>query len=112
VTFRRPNTAGNLIVAYVVWDNAASVSVTDSRGKRVRQCRRPDASARRPGARPALLCRERRRWIGNTVTATFSTAITGRGVLYALEYSGLDRLAPLDAAAGASGASRRWTAGR
>src|SRR5262245_31653699 len=32
VSFKKPNTAGNLIVAYVVWDNAGSVSVTDSAG--------------------------------------------------------------------------------
>ncbi len=32
VTFKKPTTAGNLIVAYVVWDNAGSVSVTDSAG--------------------------------------------------------------------------------
>ena len=32
VTFRKPNTAGNLIVAYVVWDNGGAVSLTDSRG--------------------------------------------------------------------------------
>jgi len=32
VTFRRPNTAGNLIVAYVVWDNAGSLSLTDTAG--------------------------------------------------------------------------------
>src|SRR5262245_3448303 len=32
VTLKKPNTAGNLIVAYVVWDNAGSVSVSDSAG--------------------------------------------------------------------------------
>ena len=30
VTFKKPNAAGNLIVAYVVWDNAGTASITDS----------------------------------------------------------------------------------
>src|SRR3954454_4178595 len=32
VAFNQANTAGNFIVAYVVWDNAGTVNVTDSRG--------------------------------------------------------------------------------
>src|SRR5262245_65780996 len=32
LTFGKANTAGNMIVAYVVWDNAGAVAVTDSRG--------------------------------------------------------------------------------
>src|SRR5262245_21471977 len=32
VTLRKPNGAGNLIVAYVVWDAAGTVTLTDSRG--------------------------------------------------------------------------------
>jgi len=30
--FSNANTAGNLIVVYVVWDNASPVTLTDSRG--------------------------------------------------------------------------------
>src|SRR5215475_12944745 len=32
VTFRKPNAAGNLIVAYAVWDGAGAVSMTDAAG--------------------------------------------------------------------------------
>src|SRR5262249_52203686 len=32
VAFRRPNVAGNLIVAFVVWDNGGGVSLGDSAG--------------------------------------------------------------------------------
>jgi hypothetical protein len=32
VKFSTPTTAGNLIVAYVVWDNGGAVSLTDSGG--------------------------------------------------------------------------------
>ena len=31
-TFKRANTAGNLIVAYVVWDNGDPVTISDSNG--------------------------------------------------------------------------------
>ena len=32
VKFTKPNTVGNLIVAYVVWDNNGAVTLTDSSG--------------------------------------------------------------------------------
>ena len=88
--FTNANAAGNLVVAYVIWNNTGAVSLSDSRGNSY-------ASA---GARTT--------WGGswssqvfyaknvaggaNTVTATFANALNGWGVVYVHEYSGVDKV--------------------
>jgi len=104
VAFRKANTAGNLIVAYVVWDNGAPASVTDGRGNTY-------ASAVGPTQAGSTALHAQVFYAGNiaggtnTVTATFTTAITTRGVLYVHEYAGIDRLTPLDTAVAALGSA-------
>jgi chitodextrinase len=109
VRFRKPNTAGNLIVAYVVWDNAGAVTLTDSAADAYTSAIGPTAGA---GSTSAQIFYAANIAGGtNTVTAQFATAITTRGVLYVQEYSGLDTQSPLDAAVAASGSSPTMDSG-
>jgi len=108
--FRRANKAGNLIVAHVVWDDAGAVTLTDSRGNTYASAAGPTRAAGDPGSSQIFYARD----VGagaNTVTATFATGITTRGVVYVAEYSGLDRTAPLDGVASASGSSATMDSG-
>jgi chitodextrinase len=108
--FRRPNTAGNLIVAYVVWDNNDAVSLADSRGNTYASAIGPTPSG--AGAVNAQIFYAKDIAGGtNTVTANFATAITSRGALYVVEYKGMDRIAPLDVAVAAAGSSSSMDSG-
>src|SRR5919198_691596 len=81
VTFGKPNTAGTLIVAYVVWDNSAPVSLTDSRGNTYVSAIGPTQDS---GDTTSAQIFYAQNIVGgtNTVTANFATAIIARGVLY------------------------------
>jgi len=110
VTFRKPNTAGDLIVAYVVWDNGGAASVTDSAGNAYASAIGPTTASGDPTSAQIFYAAN----VGggtNTITATFATAITVRGVLYVHEYRGIDRVSPLDAAGAASGSSAAMDSG-
>jgi hypothetical protein len=102
VTFKKPTTAGNLIVAYVVWDNAGSVSVTDSAGDTFASAIGPTQATGDPSSAQIFYAAN---IAGgpDTVTASFATGISARGVLYVHEYAGLDRSVPLEGAVAASG---------
>ncbi|HSB85847.1 MAG TPA: Ig-like domain-containing protein, partial [Ilumatobacteraceae bacterium] len=110
LAFTNPNTAGNLIVVYAVWSNGGTVSINDSRGNTY------------ASALPAT------RWNGNTwsaqvfyatnvasgansVTATFGTAINSFGIIYIHEYSGVDKVNPLDVSKSAIGTSSAMNSG-
>ena len=110
VAFPSANSAGNLIVVYVLWSNSSSVTVSDTRGNTY------------ASAAPAV------RWNNNTwssqvfyaksvsagtntVRATFSSAINSFGIVYAHEYSGLDQVNPLDVSAAATGTSKAMSSG-
>ena len=99
VPFTNNNTAGNLIVAYVIWNNTGAVSLSDTRGNTY-------ASA---GARSSwgsswssqVFYAKNVAGGANTVNATFATALNGGwGVVYVHEYSGVDKTDPLDVADG------------
>ena len=110
VTFKKPNAAGNLIVAYVVWDNAGTVSITDTAGNAYDSAIGPTQATGDTSSAQVFYARN---IAGgpNTVTATFATGITARGVLYIHEYAGLDRTDPLDGAVAASGSSLSMDSG-
>lgn len=109
VAFRSPNTSGGLIVAFVLWDNTAPVTLSDTRGNTY------------------LAATERTTWLGgvsaqlfyakniaggaNTVRATFATPIQSWAIVQAHEYAGLDRLAPLDGASIRTGSGTTMTGG-
>ena len=105
VAFNAPNTAGNLIVVYVVWGNTGAVTVADSAGNSY-------ASA---GAPVAWFSNQWRAQVfyaknvaagPNTVTATYATSINNYGLVYIHEYSGIDKVNPLDVTAAAAGQRR------
>ena len=70
LAFTSANTAGNLIVVYVVWNNTGAVSLSDTRGNTY--AARPAHPWGNGGARrystPNMAAAD------NTVTATFATA--------------------------------------
>src|SRR5262245_7930316 len=101
VSFRRPNTTGNLIVAFVVWDNGGAVTLTDTLGNAYVSAIGPTQASGDPSSAQIFYAGSIAGGT-NTVTATFATAITARAVLHVVEYSGLDRMSPLEAAVGAS----------
>jgi glucose/arabinose dehydrogenase/chitodextrinase len=111
LAFTNANAAGNLIVAYVVWDSSSPVTLRDSRGNTY------------AGVAPATAWGPNSTWRSqvfyakniasgtNTVTATFQGAITSFGRLYIHEYSGLDRTAPLDVSSASTGTARAMNSG-
>ena len=112
VAFTSNNAAGNLIVAYVIWNNTGTVSLSDTRGNTY-----ASAGARRAWGTNA-------RWSSqvfyakniaggaNTVNATFATALNGGwGTVYVHEYSGVDRVNAFDAESAATGTARAMSSG-
>ena len=103
------NTAGNLIVVYVVWDNSGTVTVSDTRGDTYTA-----ATARQTwGSNWSAQVFYAPNIVGgsNTVKATFGTAITSFGIVYLHEYSGLATAAPVDVSASAAGTSASMSSG-
>ena len=110
VRFRRANRAGDLIIAYAVWDNGGAVSVTDSNNNSYSSAVGPTQAGGDSTNAQVFYAKDIAAGF-NTLTVTFATPITSRGVLYALEYSGLDRTSPLDAAVSAAGTSAAMGSG-
>ena len=108
VRLRKANTAGNLLVAFVVWDNSGAVSLTDSAGNTYASAVGPTQSA---GASAQIFYVANIAGGTNTVTAQFASAISTRGALYVQEYSGLDPTSPLDTAVAATGSSATMDSG-
>jgi hypothetical protein len=110
VSFTIPNTAGNLIVAYVVWDNSGPVAVTDSCGNAYTSAIGP---TKYYWDRTNAQIFYARNIAGgaNTVKVSFSTAVTRYGRLFIHEYSGLDPISPLEAAKARSGYSSSMNTG-
>ena len=104
VTFPTPNTSGNLIVAYVLWSNTDSVTLSDSQNN-VYQSGVGPTVWRADAANAQVLYASSVAGGPNTVTATFASPIAAFGILYAHEYAGLDQANPIDAATAAVGVS-------
>jgi len=111
LAFDTANTAGNLIVVYVVWSNRGSVTLSDSGGNTYAAV----APASRWGSGNALRSQvfyaKNVAGGANTVTARFGSSITSFGQVYIHEYSGLDRTNPLDTSAAAVGAASAMDSG-
>ena len=110
VRLRRPTTAGNLIVAFVVWDNGGAATVTDSEGNAYASAVGPTQAAG-DASSAQIFYAGNIAGGSNTITASFATPITTRGVLYAYEYRGLERTSPLDTAVAASGSGASMDSG-
>ncbi len=101
--FGSANQDGNLIVAYVVWDNAGSVAVTDSAGNEYESLVGPTQSAGVSPLRAQLFYARDVKAGPNTVTASFATAVAARAQLFIHEYTGLSHVAPLGEVSEAAG---------
>jgi glucose/arabinose dehydrogenase/PKD repeat protein len=92
--FTDANTAGNLIVVYVIWSNTSTATVSDSRGNTY-----VSAAGRTTwGSNWSAQVFYAKSVAGgaNTVTATFGSSINSWAVMYIHEYSGVDKLSPVD----------------
>jgi glucose/arabinose dehydrogenase/PKD repeat protein len=108
-TFSQVNTAGNLIVAFVIWNNNGAATVSDSNGNTYAA-----ATARTAwgsGWSAQTFYAKNIKAGANTVTATFGTAISSFGIVYIHEYSGLDPANPLDVASSAVGTTAAMSSG-
>ena len=109
LAFSKANTAGDLIVVYLVWDNTGSVALSDTNGNSYTA-----VSARRTwGQNWSTQVFYASNILGgaNTVKATFSTGITSFGLLYLHEYSGIAGASPVDVSASAVGTSASMSSG-
>ena len=109
VTLASPTTAGNLIVVYVLWSNTAAVSISDSRGDAY-AIAAPRTTWGSSLERPGLLREERRRGPDDR-HPSFATAVGSFGVVYVHEYSGVDKVAPVDVTKSATGTSTAMSTG-
>ena len=109
LAFTNANTAGNLIAAYVIWNNVGTVSLADTRNNAY-----VAATARMTwGSSWSAQVFYAKNIAGgsNTVTATFGTALSAFGIVYLHEYSGLNKVNPVDVTAGAVGSAAAMSSG-
>jgi glucose/arabinose dehydrogenase/chitodextrinase len=111
LAFTSANTAGNLIVVYVVWDNSSSVTLRDSRGNTYASVAAPTAWGAGGTWRSQMFYAKSIAGGTNTVTATFQGAITSFGRIYLHEYSGLDRSDPLEGSRSSTGTAAAMNSG-
>lgn len=107
--FNSANTAGNLIVVSVLWNNTNTVTITDSRANSyaaatTRTTWNSSWSAQTFYAKNIAAG-------SNTVTATFATAINSFGIVQIHEYSGIDKVNPFDGGSGAAGSGTALNSG-
>src|SRR4029077_5526644 len=107
--FSKANTAGNLIVAYVIWDNPGAVTVSDTRGNTYTAATARQSWGNNWSAQ--VFYASGVKGGSNTVTATFGTSITSFGILYLHEYSGLANASPVDVSASNVGSSSSMSSG-
>jgi chitodextrinase len=109
--FNGANTAGNLIVAYVIWDSGTSTtSMSDTQGNAYTSVAAPTKWNTSKWSSQVFYAKNIKGG-ANTVKATFSSSISKFGVLYVNEYSGLDTINPLDVSAAAVGTSKAMNSG-
>jgi glucose/arabinose dehydrogenase/chitodextrinase len=112
LAFTSANTAGNLVVAYVVWSNTSTVTVTDSRGNTYAAAQAPTRWGSGSTWSAQVFYAKNVAGGANTVTATFGSSVSGGwGVIYLHEYSGLDKVNPLDVSAAAVGTASAMSSG-
>jgi len=109
VGFSNPTTAGNTIVAYVIWSNKNSVALTDSRGDTFVGVGSPVIWA--GGNSAQVFYATGISGGSDTVTATFRDAVGAFGVIYIHEYSGISTVNPVDVTASAAGSSALMNSG-
>jgi Bacterial Ig domain len=114
LAFDSPNTAGNLIVVYLAWTNENAVSVEDTNGNVYSSVDLERTPWGPTSDRSSQVFYAKNIAGGaNTVRATFATAITSRGWadMYIHEYSGIDKVNPLDVSHVGTGMAAAMTSG-
>jgi len=109
LAFNSANTAGNLIVVYVLWSNTGAVSLSDSRGNSYASAAGRTTWGSNWSAQ--VFYAKNVAAGANTVTATFATAINSFGAIHVHEYSGIDKLNPVDVTRSATGTSSAMSSG-
>jgi glucose/arabinose dehydrogenase len=109
LAFNSATTAGNLIVVHVLWSNTGTVALADSRGNAYATA----APRTTWGGSWSSQIFYAKNIVGGTtmVTATFGTAITNWGIIYIHEYSGIDKVNPVDVTRSAVGSSSAMNSG-
>ncbi len=110
LAFNSANTAGNLIVVYLVWTNSGSVSVTDTRGNVYTSVGSPHDVGELNNSSQVFYAKNVAGG-SNTVRASFATAISSSADMYIHEYSGIDKADPLDANAVNKGTTAAMNSG-
>jgi chitodextrinase len=109
VTLDTPTLAGNTIVVYVIWNNADSVALTDSRGNTFVNVGAPVTWG--TGYSAQIFYAANILGGADTVTAAFQTPVTAFGVVYVHEYTGIRVINPVDITTSASGSSASLNSG-
>jgi glucose/arabinose dehydrogenase len=109
LAFNSANTAGNLVVVYLVWSNTNAVTVSDSRGNAYAAAL--GRTTWGSGWSAQVFYARNVAGGANTVTATFATAIASFATLYLHEYSSVDKLSPLDVSRVATGTASAMSSG-
>ena len=109
LAFSKANTAGNLIVAYVVWDNPGTASVSDTRGNTYTAATTRQNFGNNWSAQ--VFYASGISAGSNTVTATFGTSINSFGIVYLHEYSGLASVSPVDVSSSGVGSTSLMSSG-
>jgi hypothetical protein len=109
VTYAQAQTAGNTNILAIGWNDSSSeiASVSDSAGNTYHVAA---ATARGDGVSQAIYYAPNIAGGGNSVTVTFNASVAFPDVRIA-EYTGLDRSAPFDASASASGTGAAASSG-
>jgi glucose/arabinose dehydrogenase/chitodextrinase len=110
LAFNSANAAGNLVVVYAVWSNTGSAAISDSRGNTYASAQAVTRWQANQWSAQVFYARNVAAG-ANTVTATFGTAIASFGIIYIHEYSGIDKVAPLDVSMSAAGTTSAMNSG-
>jgi glucose/arabinose dehydrogenase len=109
LAFSSATTAGNTIVVDVLWSNTASVTLSDSRGNSYASATTRTAWGSNWSAQ--VFYAKNIAGGSTTVTATFGTAVNSFAIIYIHEYSGLDKVDPLDVTKSATGTASAMSSG-
>ena len=110
VAFSSANTAGNLLVVYAIWDNSSAATISDTRGNSYASVAPP---SRWKGSAWSSQVFYAKNVAGgaNTVTLSLTAAVTSWSVVYVHEYSGLDKVSPIDVSVVGTGTSSAMSSG-
>ncbi len=110
VAFSSANTAGNLLVVYAIWDNTSAATISDTRGNSYASV--APASRWKGSAWSSQVFYAKNVAGGaNTVTLSLAAAVTSWSIAYVHEYSGIDKVSPIDVSVVGTGTSSAMSSG-